>query len=136
MNPEAAFGDLGIDAITGTLFLEQLDMSPDEFASPERFSKLQSVINYLKQFPDDTQRFLIAKATRSKYVDRLEHMFEYTELLKRKESVEKNLVSIDKENSAIEFSEDPFLKAGVARRSYDANDELARIKDEIAIYEK
>lgn len=136
MNPEAAFGDLGIDAVTGTLFLDLLDMSPDEFASPERFSKLRSVIDYLKQFPEDTQRFLVTKATRGKYVDRLDHMFEYTSLLKAKEEKEKALAGLERESSATEHVDDPFLKVDLAKRSIDTREALKEIKEEIAIYER
>lgn len=136
MSLESSFDQLGVDILTATRLMEILDMSPEEFQSPSRFSKLQSVISYLKQFPEDTQRFLITRATRGKNVDRLNHIYEYTSLLREKEEREQHIASIDKERSAIELSADPILQTEVAHRALDARQALNHVKEEIAIYER
>lgn len=136
MNIETALGDLGVDAVTGVLLLDLLDMTPMELEAPQRFQRLKVVIDYLKQFPEDTQRFLVAKATRGKMVDRLNHMYEYVHLLSKKDSLEKSIADIDKERSAVELSNDPLLQTEVARRSLEVRTALDHIKEEISLYER
>ncbi len=136
MNPERAFEDLGIDAVTGVSVMEMLGVSTDELSIPQRFSRLKEVINYFKQFPEDTQRFLIRKATAGKLVDKLDHLYEYTHLLQRKSHYEETLKGLDKERSAIETTGDEVLLRDVAQRSLDNSQQLDFIKQEIGIYEK
>ena len=136
MNTERVFEDLGIDAITGVEIMDQLSIVPDELQSPRRFAQLKEVINYLKQFPQDTQRFLINKATRGKLVDKLQHLHEYTHLLTRKSFYEQELEKLSKERSAVEQAGDPILLKDIATRDMANREQLNFIQEEIGIYEK
>lgn len=136
MNTEDIFRGLGLDAVTGVKLLDWLDLSTDELQIPQRFSKLQAVIGFLKDVPEDTQRFLIAKATRGKMVDKLDHMYEYTGLLNEKKMHEDKLGEIDKERSILELSNEPELVIDAAKRSMDVRGNLDKIKEEIYLYEK
>lgn len=128
--------DLGIDAITGISLMDQLDMNPDDLAIPQRFSRLKEVIGFFKQFPEDTQRFLITKATRGKAVDKLNHIFEYTKLLTKRSEYEDILQGIDKEKSALGFMIDPIKAQAIAERSVETRTSLEMVSDEIKVYEK
>lgn len=103
---ETNFNDLGINAIQGVELLGSLGLTTDDLEFPQVFSKLQSVVKYLSNFPEDTQRFLINKATRGKMVDKLGHMFEYTQILKEKERYEREMESAIQELSALGVNND------------------------------
>lgn len=135
-NAESTLNQLNVNAITGVSLMNMLGIGLDELSDPRRFAQLEQVIAFLKQFPDDTQRFLVSKATAGKQVDKLSHMFEYTNLLKNKEGQEKVIDGIIKEKSALEMSNDTFRIQEVASQEEAALQTLARLKDEIAIYEK
>jgi hypothetical protein len=128
------FQDLGVNALTGVNLLEWLDVAPEELAFPQRFSKLQAVIEFLNPFPEDTQRFLINKATLGKQVDKLEHMFEYTALLQRKYGYEQSLKKIEHEKSVLGF--DPSLMDEVQLREDGVKKDLDLLLAEIRLYEK
>jgi hypothetical protein len=114
--------------------MELLDLSPSDFVNPVRFARFQSVATYLKQFPEDTQRFLITKSTRGKVVDRLDHVFEYTNLLKQKFAQEKTLERLKEELSAMEAIGDPQSHLTQAQ-SEEMDAQLNRTLEEIQIYE-
>lgn len=101
MNAETIFNDLGTNAVKASEIMDILGITIDDIGIPQTFTKLQSVIKYLSQYPDDTQRFLINKATRGKPIDKLSHMFEYTLILKDKEQYDKLLEQKNKELSVI-----------------------------------
>lgn len=134
MDREAIFQDLNIDVITGVQVLDMLDVTTDELVIPQRFSRLKSVINFLKQFPEDTQRLLINKSVRSKAVDKLNHFFEYTVLLKQKGEYEEMLKNIENEKSVILETDEKFKE--VEDRFNDVSGKLNDLKEELFIYEK
>ena len=135
-NAETTFNDLGVSAILGTQLLGWLNLSLEDLAIPSRFTKLQSCIDYLKQFPDDTQRFLINKATRGKAVDKLDHLYEYTNLLKEKTSIEANLKANASELSVISGSQDMMKISELTSKVDSLQTNLRHINEEITIYEK
>ena len=135
-NIESAFNELGIDAVVGTELMDWLGVSAIDLGDPQRFSKFQSVIGYFKQFPVDTQRFIIRKAVNGKNVDKLQHIWEYSELLKNKKAVEESLEKIKVEASAVGTSGDAVLRMANAEREIEANRALGQITDEIRLYEK
>ena len=136
MSTERAFEDLGIDVVSATEIMGWLDLSRIDLGDPQRFSRLQSVINYFKQFPVETQRFLIRKALSGKVVDKLTHIWEYSELLKNKRAVEERMETLKREGSALGSDSDPFILKAHAERELSVRDELNRLQDEISLYEK
>lgn len=134
--PERTFQDLGLDAITGVELMDSLGVSLMDVSIPQRFHRLHAVIDFLKQFPEDTRRFLISKAVRGKSVDKLDHMFEYVNLLQSKKMYEDILGNIEKEHSVMEFSADSMKLSEIVARSTDARSKLNQINEEITIYEK
>ena len=135
MQISTAFQELGISAVLGTELLDTLGLSTDDIQIPQRFSKFQSVIHFLKQFPEDTQRFLINKATRGKTVDKLEHFYDYTNLLREKAEYEKVLDRLEKDFSVIEMSDDLLHITEVQVKLSDTKQKLGILKEEQEIYE-
>lgn len=136
INIESAFNDLGIDALTGVELMDWLNISQIDLNDPSRFARLHQVIDYFKQFPKDTQRFLIVRATNGKNVDKLNHVWEYSQLLGRRKSMEDMLTSIEKERSVLGLTPDPLILASVDKRSLETRENIAKINVEAAIYEK
>lgn len=136
INIETAFNELGIDAATGVELMDWLQISPIDLGDPTRFSKFHSVIDYFKQFPVDTQRYLIRKAINNKNVDKLNHVWEYAELLKRKSEIEKATEKIRLEGSALGPESDAVLRMANAQRELDAKEQFNKVVQEIEIYEQ
>lgn len=132
MSTQSAFNQLGINAITATTIMENLGLYPEDLAIPQRFTKLQNVINYLKQFPEDTQKFLINKTTRGKNVDRLDHMSDYTQLMSQQQNEQNMIKNIQDERITLgPKSPSDYLDQ---REAYSA-DRLARITKELEFFE-
>lgn len=136
MNPQEAFNDLGIDAMTGVRLMGALGLSPIDFNNPARFTRFHQVIDYFKNLPEDTQNFLISKVTTGKIGDKLDKVFEYTQLLDRKHSLERDLESIKKESSITPLDASPIIRESLATKELSALSSLQSISNDIAIYEK
>lgn len=135
INVETAFNELGVDAITGVELMDWLGVSSFDFSDSSRFSKFHTVIDYLKGFPTDTRRFLVRRATNNKNVDKLQHMWEYTELLKNKRSIEESLEKIRIESSALGSDSDPVIRMAHAQKEIESKDALNKVSTEIRLYE-
>lgn len=136
MNAENAFNSAGVDPISGVQLMATLGMSNDDLIIPQRFQKFQEILSFFSKFSEDTQRFLVSKATRGKMVDKLDHIFEYTQLLKQKEGYESELRNLGMENSAVEMHGDSMLMSELSHRAMDIRQRLSNVREEIDIYEK
>lgn len=81
-NMEENFNDWGIDALTGTEIMRLTGITPTDFVDPVRYQRFRDVIQHLKGIPD--KEFYITKITLGKNVDKLDHLWSYVELEKRK----------------------------------------------------
>jgi hypothetical protein len=136
INTESKFNELGVDAVSGVNLMEWLGISPIDLSDTARFLKFKDVIDYFKQFPPDTQRYLIKRAVNNKNVDKLNHVFEYSELLKNKRAVEEALEKLKVEGSALGPDSDRVLRMAHAQKEIGAKDALNAVMREIDIYEK
>lgn len=136
VNAETIFNDLGINALVASEMLGMFDLTVDDLNIPETFTKLQSVINYINKFPEDTQRFLINKATRGKNVDKLDHMFRYTLILKDKEINEKLLDNTSKEISAISNGGDIKKVTELQTKKSVIETNIKLLNEEMEIFQK
>jgi hypothetical protein len=136
MDPESAFNDLGVNAVTGTRLMEMLDVTMTDLIDPQRFSRLRSITEFLSQFPEDTQRFLVNKATRSKNLDKLTHMFEYSELLKERAKAEESLKSCVEEMSMVLSAGDMDRHMELASKKPSIEKRLADVTEEIDLYHR
>ena len=135
MKTEQLIEELGISPILAVDLLDNLGVSIEEIAYPQVFSKIQYIVDFLNQYPEDTQRFLIKKATINKQ-DKLKCMFEYSQLLREKEYYEKVANDIEKEKSAVEFSDNFDKTREVAERENENNNKINSLKEEIDLYHK
>lgn len=134
MSHEQIFNDLGIDPIRAVEFMGYLDLSVDDMGVPQRYSKFEAVLHYLKSFPDDTQRFLIKKATYNKTADKLNCMFEYVHLLKEKAFYESEGAKLEEQRTAIESSGDLEKQWEHAKMEAINNQKIQSLQSEIEIY--
>lgn len=136
INTESKFNELGIDAISGVNLMEWLGVSSFDLGDPVRFTKFKDIIGYMKQFPVDTQRYLVRRAVNNKNVDKLNHVFEYTELLKNKKAIEEALERISAEASALGPDSDPVLRIANGHKELEAKHALDSVAKELYLYEK
>ena len=134
ISTESAFNELGIDAITGVEIMDWLGISAIDLGDPARFGRFHDIIDYFKQFPVDTQRYIIRKVTNGKNVDKLNHVWEYSELLKNKRAAEEAIEKVKTELSALGTNPDPVLVQNYALREAEARQALNAVVAEAAIY--
>jgi hypothetical protein len=135
MQNEQLLKELGISPLLAVDLLYHLDLNIDDINIPQNFVKLQSVIDFLKGYPEDTQRFLIKKATMGKQ-DKLKCMYEYSLILKDKKRYEDISEKIQKEKSAVELSGDLSKLNELEQRETEVETRLKLIAEEIEIYHK
>ena len=99
---EEKFNDMGIDAITGTEVMALAGVSQYEAKNPIVFEKLKDVISYMKTVPPDQRSFFMNRVVAGKNVDKLDHLWGYVELNKRRDSKMKELEMLKEELSFYE----------------------------------
>lgn len=82
MDIERQFEDLGVDAITGVQLMRSLGLNGDDFLDGARFMQFKDVIDYFKDIPD--RDYLFNKILVGKPVDRLQHIWGYSQLAQQK----------------------------------------------------
>ncbi len=135
MDTEKAFNELGVSAIIGVKLLEAFNMSPEDFVIPARFAKFQSVVAFLKQYPEDTQRFLITKGTRRSAGDKLDYFFDYANILKEKTIAQQLLEQVNKELELMEAVGDPIKFGEVKAKQGDLQEKIYRLSEEQTLWE-
>lgn len=135
-NTEAQFEQLGLDAMTGVHIMNLLHLTMSDLADPMRFSRLESIVEFLKQYPEDHQRFLVSKVSTGKPVDRLLHVWEYTQLLRKRGDARDRLNSIQKRKKELEATPDPVQMEKVKTDEAGIREQIKVLKSEIGIYEK
>lgn len=136
MDIERKFEDLGVDAITGLQLMKSLGLYPDDFYDEARFLRFKDIIDYFKDIPD--RDYLFNKITIGKNVDKLDHVWGYTQLAQQKDKIRKN---IDGDMTKLKTLEDlgdemshdniKFLQSNIV----DKRVELSRIDGQIDKYE-
>lgn len=143
MSIEDNFKDANIDAITGTELMDMLGLSSEDFMSPQRFEKFKNVIKYLKNVPD--KEYFIKKLTvRSLGDDKLQKVWEYCELSKKKDEIEriKSDLSAEKDivlKFASEKDTKPEDMEAYKEKIFELNNissKLQQVEQEMRLYEK
>jgi len=135
MNNSQLFNDLGISPISAISIMESLDLSTEDLSFPQNFVKLKHVIDFLKDYSEDTQRFLIRKATLNKQ-NKLKCMDEYCDLLSKIKDNDSILGKIKDELEVVLISNDEDKIKEVKLREEAAYKQSRFLRDEIAIYHK
>lgn len=135
MNIEQIFNQIGISPLRAVDLMESLDISVDHLGDPYIISKLESIIKFMKNYDDDSQRFLIKKATFGKQ-DKLKVMTEYIRLIDQKNFFEKSAKEIEIEKSNLKDSDDLLKVREIQEREAKNNAKLSLLKEEIELYHK
>jgi len=94
---EDKFNDMGVDAFTGSEIMRMAGVSTSDIQSPPIFQKLIDITSYIKTIPPEHRSFFMNKVTAGKNVDKLDHLWGYVELNKRRDSKMKELDSLKTE---------------------------------------
>lgn len=135
MDIERQFEDLGVDAITGVKLMQLTGISPDDFIDPIRFLRFKDVINFFKDIPD--KEYLINRVLLGKVVDKLDHLWGYTQLLQQRATTENHIKELSENLDKVKFmpkAETDALK--FEQELGNAQGELSKIVDHMAAYEK
>jgi len=136
INLEEAFGDVGVNAIVGVKFMDLLGIYNGDLQIASRMARFEDVVSYLKRFPEDTQRFLVTKATRGKMVDKLNHVWEYVNLLRQKELMDRQLDDVKSQISGLEGMGDLNKLQETIQLETELTDKAEVLQEEINIYTK
>lgn len=128
------FQDMGIDAITGVELMKSLGLSSDDFIDPARFERFKDVIDYFKNLPD--RNYILNRLVVGKNVDKLDHIWGYTELSRQKEilkeKINSQVIKLDALNTLGDKDESTkFVESSLV----EAKNELAKINEQISHYE-
>ena len=104
MDIERQFEDLGVDAITGIQLMRSLGLNGDDFYDDVRFMRFKDIIDYFKDVPD--RDYLLNMITIGKNVDRVDHVWGYTQLMKQKNQLQKSIDSEQKKYDILSTTED------------------------------
>lgn len=91
-----------MDAMTGTEIMGLAGINSSDLVDPVRFQRFKDILDYIKTVPKEHRSYTISKAIAGKNVDKLDHLWGYTELSKRKSSKLKELKQLDEEISFYE----------------------------------
>ena len=99
---EEKFNDMGIDAMTGTEIMSLTGLSAFDVKNPAIFEKLKDSISYIKTLPPDQRSFFINKVVAGKNVNKLDHLWGYVELNKKRDVKMKEMEQLKEEISFYE----------------------------------
>lgn len=131
------FDDAGVDAIKGSEIMGLLDLTPEDFGIPKRFSQFRDVVDFMKGFSD--YRYVLNKITRGKQVDKLDHAWSYTALAKEKNNKLAQLSDLESKMSEINRFGDESTKEklnGISDMYLQMKKDLVYLDEEMSIYEK
>lgn len=110
---------------------DMLGLNDDDFASPARFEKFKEIFNYLPKVPN--KNLFIKRVTASEMNDRLQKLWEYCELAKKRDSLDARKSAIEEEKHNLKDDK----KFAVFSLSGDRiESEIRDIDEEMRIYEK
>jgi len=134
---ESTFDNLDIDAMTGARLMQSLGLTKFDLDNPQKFERFKQVLDFLKQYPEDTQNFLISKVTTGKVItDKLDKFFEYSQLLQKKQALSSDMENLKKEAQLLSSTSDPFLRMSNAQKEINTMQSLRGVENEIQLYEK
>lgn len=90
------FEDLGVDALVGTEIMHLTGVTPDELQNAAIFQRVKDIMDYVKRLPNRSgfiNRVLVGKNVDNK----LEHLWGYVELQKRRDSKINELKQLEEE---------------------------------------
>lgn len=142
MNIEAIFNEVGADALFCTEVMDTLGINADEFIDPKKFNQFKDVVKYLKDSPN--WQYVAKKLTTGKMVDKLQHLWEYSQLesqlkmtQEEKQKIRENLETIIKFSGDKKVPLEELDNYKEARKQYEkVESSLADISNEMSIYEK
>lgn len=99
---EEKFNDMGIDALTGSEVMMRVGVSPSDLRSPQTFEKVKDIMQFMKTVPQGDRSYFLNKITAGKAVNKLDHVWGYVELSKKRSEAEKTLNQLKEEISFYE----------------------------------
>lgn len=137
MDIETKFNDLGVDAVLGFRLMSMLGLNASDFVDESRFLRFKDVITFFKNNPDT--EYIINKITTGKSVDRLDHVWGYTELSNQKSNLRQELSNLIMRNDALSSINDDYgnsSKNAIQSMITEKGVQIKKIDDQMSAYEK
>lgn len=135
MNTEQIFNQIGINPLKAVSLMENLDISIEQLNDPYVIYRLESIVDFLKNYDDDSQSFFIKKATLGKQ-DKLKVLSEYIKLIEKRNFFEKVSDEINREKESNLNSNDLLKMKEIQEKESANNARLSLLKEEIELYHK
>jgi hypothetical protein len=134
MDIETAFNDLGVDAIVGSRLMGMLGLYTSDFIDPARFMRFKEIIDFFKPIPE--MEYMVNRITIGKNVDKLDHVWGYTQLSKRRDDLRKHEEETKaKLDTVKDLSDEPFKVKEIENELLKYQSDLKITNDEIYAYE-
>lgn len=130
---ERQFEDLGIDAITGIKIMSALNLNPDDFYDGGRFLRFKDVIDFFKNIPD--RDYVLNMITIGKNVDKLDHVWGYTQLQIQKNNIKHTLEEENKKMDLLSGLNDEIQTKTQENIINTHKVELMKVEQQISKYE-
>lgn len=99
---EDKFNDMGVDAILGSEIMSKVGITTSDLVIPQNFEKVKDIMRFMKTVPPQDRSYFLSKVTTGKVLDKLNHVWGYIELTKKKMDTEKSLSKLKEEISFYE----------------------------------
>lgn len=99
---EDKLNDMGVNALLGAEVMTKIGIHPTHLKDGYTFNKVKDIMEYMNTVPPQDRSYFLNRITAGKNVDKLDHVWGYVELNKKRNEAQKGL---NKLNEEIEFYE-------------------------------
>lgn len=99
---EDKINDMGADAFLAAEVMSKTGVHPTHLKDGYTFNKLKDIMQFMATVPPQERSYFLNKITTGKNVDKLDHVWGYIELNKKKNEAEKGLKQLQEEISFYE----------------------------------
>lgn len=99
---EDKINEMGVDALLAAEVMSKTGVHPTHLKDGYTFNKLKDIMQYMSTVPPQERSYFLNKVTTGKNVDKLDHVWGYVELNKKRSETEKSLKQLQEEISFYE----------------------------------
>ena len=133
---EDKFNEAGVDAVLGRQLMQMMDLSPMDFVDNARFRRFQDVIKFFKEVPNPGH--IIRHLTIGKHVDKLDHIWGYTELQGQRERMRGTIADMMHKIEAYDAVGDKYskdMRNKLNEEMHGVKAEMKNVESQIKQYE-
>ena len=94
---EDKLNEIGVDALLGVEVMSKVGIHPSHLKDGYTFNKVKDIMQYMSTVPPQDRSYFLNKITAGKNVDKLDHVWGYIELNKKRAELEKGISKLKEE---------------------------------------